>query len=92
MFYKLWRKAAISFTSILVTVVLGNSASAEMYLNFDTKLKYDSNITNAKFLSDIVGDAQIVANVNSGYYFQLSDFNSLRIQAELGGEAYNTYH
>lgn len=91
MFYQNRRKVAFYFASLLL-ILFSSTTYAETYLNFDTKLKYDNNLTNAQFSSDIVGDALVAANVNAGYYFQLSDFNSLRIQGEFGGEAYNTYH
>ena len=92
MVYKFVRKAAFNFASVFVSMVLASTASAEAYFNLDTKLKYDNNLTNAQRSSDIVGDALVVANINGGYYFQFSDSNSLRLQADLGAEAYNTYH
>jgi hypothetical protein len=92
MVYKFVRKAAFNVASVFVSMVLASTASAEAFFNLDTKLKYDNNLTNAQRTSDIVGDALVVANINGGYYFQFSDSNSLQLQADLGAEAYNTYH
>jgi hypothetical protein len=68
------------------------SAHAEGFLTLEGKLKYDNNLANGEFKQDIVGDMVTTANVTAGYYFQLSDFNSLTVQGELGGELYNTYY
>lgn len=92
MSYKLGRKFAFCFATLLASIVLPSTVRAEAYFNLDTILKYDSNLTNAQRSSDIVGDALVAANINGGYYFQLSDYNSLRVQGELGSEIYDTYH
>jgi len=82
----------ISFIFIVLSIIAQENAHAESFMNFETKLKHDDNLTNAKFSSDIVGDSLVSAVVNAGYYWQLSDYNSLRAQADLAAEVYNTYH
>jgi hypothetical protein len=92
MSYQFKRKIVFSFASLLVSTVLLSNAHAEGFLTLETKLKYDNNLANAEFKQDLVGDMVSTVNATAGYYFQLSDFNSLTVQGELGGELYNTYH
>ncbi len=92
MLSKCTRLITLSFAYVYLSTCMIGDASAEGFLNLDAKLKYDNNLTNAEHSSDIVGDSLVVAAVNGGYYIQLNDFDSLRIQGELSGEAYNTFH
>lgn len=92
MYYKHRRKIVFSFATLFASTILLSSAHAEGFLTLETKLKYDSNLTNARFLQDQVGDMATVINVTGGKYFQLSDSNSLTVTGDFSSELYNTYH
>lgn len=92
MFYILGRVVAFSFVSLLLLLTMLSHAHADGFLMLETKLKYDSNLTHARFSQDQVGDMATVINATTGLYFQLSDYNSMTIQGEFGSELYNTYH
>jgi hypothetical protein len=85
-------KTSVFLASILVPAVLFCNAQAEAFLRLETKLKYDNNLANGQFSQDLVGDMSRTVKVTAGKYFQLSDFNSLSLSGNLGGELYNTYH
>ncbi len=87
-----WFSPHLFSLTLIFFYLFAGKASAEPFLNIGTKLKYDSNLTNARFAQDIVDGTAIEVDIDGGYYMQLSDFNSLRIQGELSAEAYDTYH
>lgn len=90
--YKKLRKITVSFALPLALMLMCGAAQAEGFLTLEAKLKYDSNLSHARFSQDQVSDMATVVNVAAGKYFYLSDFNSLTVKGELGGELYNTYH
>jgi hypothetical protein len=92
MFCKKLQKITMSFASLLIAMMSCSTVQAEGFLTLEAKLKYDNNLSHARFTQDQVSDMATVVNVTPGYYFQLSDFNSLTVKGELGGEIYNTYH
>jgi hypothetical protein len=77
---------------ILISMCSPDNASAEWFLNSEAKMKYDSNLTNARFSQDIVGDQAIAALVNGGRYIQLDDRTSLSVQGKINSEAYRRFH
>jgi hypothetical protein len=92
MLYMYLRKLTPSFSSLLASMLVCSAAQAEGFLTLDAKLKYDNNLSHARFTQDQVSDMATAVNVSAGKYFQISDFNSLIVKGDLGGELYNTYH
>ncbi|MEQ1598041.1 MAG: hypothetical protein ABL880_01610 [Methylotenera sp.] len=92
MFDNFLRKISVYFATQFVVIILCGAAHAEGFLTLEGKLKYDSNLSQARFSQDQVSDMATAINVTAGKYFQLSDYNSLTVTGDLGGEIYNTYH
>lgn len=87
-----WRPLAVASATFYLSAGIINQVSAETFINVEAKLKHDNNLTSARYSQDIVGDSAVVLGASAGNYFQLDDYDSLRVQGELNAEAYNTYH
>jgi hypothetical protein len=78
--------------TLYLLIFFTNNSSAEVFFNFESKLKYDNNVTNAQLRSDIVKDYSVSLSADGGYYLQLDDFDSLIINGEVSGESFNAFH
>jgi hypothetical protein len=89
---KNWLTIALPFVIASISRCMPSSASAEWYLNTEAKLKHDSNLDNAGSAEDIVSDSAVAVSVAGGKFIQLDDNDSLSIQGEFNGEAYERFH
>jgi len=80
----------IRIFSGLSLLMIGN-VSADVYSAIESKLKYNSNLTNASLSQNIVDDGLVAVSGIVGNHFQLDDKNSLSLQAQFDGEAYKKY-
>lgn len=89
---KSWLTITLSIVLVSISMCMASNASAEWYLNTEAKLKHDSNLDNAGSSEDIVSDSALAVSVAGGKFIQLDDNDSLSIQGEFNGEAYNRFH
>lgn len=74
----------------LSLLMIGN-VSADVYSAIESKLKYNSNLTNASLSQNIVDDGLVAVSGIVDNHFQLDDKNSLSLQTQFDGEAYKKH-
>jgi hypothetical protein len=81
----------LTIHTLLLSIVTVDNVSAEVYSAIESKLKYNSNLTNAAVSQNIRDDGLVAVSAIGGNHFQLSDKNSISLQGQFDGEAYKQY-